>query len=347
MVPLFSTSTDSKGIPTHTRESQRKLSFKTERNSVHGSTSAIHHGAISLSPATSCKRHHPEGENKVCELLGISCSVKVRPGRYFKTFRQRGRELSEGEGNPDGWGIALYPDGKAVQVIKEPIPAAASKLSEFLSTYEHLCSKIFIAHVRKASRGVVSYSNSHPFSREVGGKEYSFAHNGTISGIRRFSLGRHKPVGNTDSEHLFCYILNFIEQRGICGWTEDDLLEFWKFLISINCRPTKDQKKPNKLNILLTDGETLIAYTDFYGNGSLYKLMLRVHGEVLSCGRKLSACPQLKDNDEESIGIFATRPVSGDKLWVSMEPGELCALRNGVAVFSPGKAARGRRLELM
>jgi predicted glutamine amidotransferase len=282
----------------------------------------------------------------VCELLGISSSTKVRPARYFKTFRRRGQELQEGMGNPDGWGIALYPDGKSVQLIKEPLPAASSKLSEFLATYEHLCSKIFVAHVRKASRGVVTYSNSHPFSREVSGREYAFAHNGTIRGFRRFPLGRHKPVGKTDSEHLFCYILGFIEQRSICGWTEEDLFEFWKFLISINRRPTKDQTKPNKLNLLLSDGETLIAYTDFYGIGTLYRLLLRVHGEVLSGGSNLSACSQLKANNEESICIVATRPVSCDKLWVSIEPGELCAFRNGVFLLSTGKAAGAYRLEL-
>ena len=245
-------------------------------------------------------------------------------------------------GNPDGWGIALYPDGRAVQVIKEAIPAASSKLSEFLSTYEHMCSKIFLAHVRKASRGVVTYSNTHPFCREIHGRDYAFAHNGTIRNIRRFSLGRHKPVGKTDSERLFCHILNFIEQRGICDWTEENLFEFWKFLIGINRRPTKD--KPNKLNLLLSDGETLIAYTDFYGIGTLYQLMLRVHGEVLSCGRKLSACSQIMENNEESICIVATRPVSCDKLWVSMEPGELCAFRNGVQVFSSGKSRKGLQI---
>ncbi len=273
----------------------------------------------------------------MCELLGISSSTKVRPGRYFKVFRRRGQELEDGQGNPDGWGIALYPDGRAVQVIKEHISAASSRLSEFLSVYEHLCSKVFIAHVRKASRGVVTYSNTHPFSREVMGREYAFAHNGTIRNIRRFPLGRHKPVGNTDSERLFCFILDFIEGKGICGWTEEYLIAFWKFLMAINCRPTKDQ--PNKLNLLLSDGETLIAYTDFYGIGGLYQLMLRVHGEVPSGGRKLSACSQIKKNDEETICIVATRPVSHDKLWVSIGPGELCAFRNGIQVFSTGKAA--------
>jgi glutamine amidotransferase len=277
--------------------------------------------------------------------LGISSSSKVCPSPYFGTFRQRGQELEDGTGNPDGWGIAFYPDGKAALVVKESVPAASSKLSGFLCTYEHLCSKIFLAHIRKASRGVVSYSNSHPFSREVMGREFSFAHNGTIRSIRRLSLGRHKPVGATDSEHLFCHILNFIEQRGISGWTEKDLLEFWKFLIGINRRPTKDQTEPNKLNMLLTDGETLVAYTDFFGNGTLRRLMLRVNGEVHSDEIDTSECPELKDGTAKSIGIVATNPVSHDKPWVSMESGELCAMRNGVVVFSTGKAVHALRSE--
>jgi glutamine amidotransferase len=249
--------------------------------------------------------------------LGISSSTKTRPARYFKTLRLRGQELPDGQGNPNGWGIALYPDGRAVQVIKEDIPAASSKLSEFLSTYEHLCSKIFVAHIRKASRGVVTCSNTHPFSREVGGRDYVFAHNGTIRNIEKFPLGRHKPVGSTDSEHLFCHILNFIEQRGIAGWPEAALLEFWKCLVSINCSPTKG--KPNKLNMLLSNGVTLIAYRDYYGIGTLSRLIL-------------------PNSDQKSISVVATNPVSNDN-WESMEPGELCAIRHGVQVFSSGKAA--------
>jgi glutamine amidotransferase len=290
-----------------------------------------------LSLGTSWKRLHPEGENKVCELLGICGSTKVQPGRYFRTFRQRGQGLPDGQGNPDGWGIALYPDGKAAQLIKESIPAASSKLAEFFSTYEHLCSKIFIAHVRKASPGLaVTFSNTHPFCRAVAGRDYVFAHNGTIHSTRRFSLGRYKPVGSTDSEYLFCHILNFIEKRNIGGWTEENLLEFWKFLISINRWSTKDETIPNKLNLLLSDGETLISYTDFYGIGTLYRLMLPVHSEVLVGGRKLSPSESNKDTEEESIYVVATRPVSGEKLWVSMESGQLCAIRNGVQVFSSG-----------
>ena len=278
----------------------------------------------------------------MCELLGISSSTKVRPGHYFRVFRQRGQEFEDGQGNPDGWGIACYPDGgKAVQVVKESIPAASSKLAKFVSTYEYLCSTIFVAHVRKASQGIVAYHNTHPFSREAGGREYVFAHNGTIRTVQKFSLGRHKPVGSTDSEYLFCHILNFIDQRDIGGWTEDYLIEFWKFLVAINCWPTEDQEKPNKINLLITDGVTLLAYTDYFGNGTLHQLHLRLTSEAIASGRKISGCPQTKHNDEESICVVATRPISGDKLWVSVGPGELRAFRNGAQVFSSGALRSG------
>jgi predicted glutamine amidotransferase len=275
----------------------------------------------------------------MCELLGISCSEKARPTPYFEAFRKRGKKFRQGAGNPDGWGIACYPDGKALQLIKESIPASKSKLAWFLATYEHLSSKVFIAHVRKASRGEVTYSNSHPFSRELRGIEYSYAHNGTIRSFRGLRPGRFKPIGDTDSERLFCLILKFIRERRTIDWNEDDFIEFWKFLVGINRMILKGQERPNKINLLLSDGETLIAYSDLYGRGVLHRLLLREYGESLADGNGSSEHHQINDGTAKSIGVVATKPVSGSKLWVSMEPGELCAMRNGVLVFSTGKAA--------
>ncbi len=61
----------------------------------------------------------------MCELLGMSFNKFVKPIISFTGFKQRG------EHNPDGWGIAFYPD-KSAQVFKEPITATSSPLAEFL-----------------------------------------------------------------------------------------------------------------------------------------------------------------------------------------------------------------------
>ncbi len=41
-----------------------------------------------------------------------------------------------------------------------------------------------------------------------------FAHNGDLDGIEqneRFSLSRFLPIGETDSEHAFCYLMGLMQ----------------------------------------------------------------------------------------------------------------------------------------
>jgi len=109
----------------------------------------------------------------MCELLGMSFNLSVRPSISFRGFRYRG------ENNPHGWGLAFYPD-ESVQIVKEPIKAKKSSLSKFLQDYQEVRSKVFVAHVRYTSVGSKSHKNTHPFYRELSGKEYVFAHNGTL-----------------------------------------------------------------------------------------------------------------------------------------------------------------------
>ena len=98
----------------------------------------------------------------MCELLGISFNLPVNPKISFKGFQQRG------ECNPDGWGIAFYPDESA-QIFKEPVEAAESSLANFIQEYSGIKSNIFIAHVRKTRN--LAYSLS-----EKGFKPPVFSH---------------------------------------------------------------------------------------------------------------------------------------------------------------------------
>lgn len=122
----------------------------------------------------------------------------------FRTFRHRG------EHNADGWVFACYSD-KAAQIIKEPENSANSYMSEFINKSYKIKSKIYISHVRLASAGSKSFSNTHPFSRELFGKEYIFAHNGTLHNFD-LSYTHYKPIGQTDSEQAFCYIIEKIKE---------------------------------------------------------------------------------------------------------------------------------------
>lgn len=255
----------------------------------------------------------------MCELMGISFNEPVRPNISVKGFYKKG------ERNPDGWGIAYYPDESA-QIVKEPLEAGESFLSDFIRNYQEIYSKIFIVHVRKSSIGNVSHKNTHPFSRELNGKEYVFAHNGSLKNFKNLQTGRFRPIGETDSEHVFCHILNEIEERQITIWSPEDFLGLNQKLNEINGN--------GKFNCIFSDSENLFCYHD----ENDFKDYCLVRREAPYDKIKL-----LDDDFEVDIFeekkptqagyIIATNPLT-DESWESFLPGELKVFRNGEIVYS-------------
>jgi glutamine amidotransferase len=51
-----------------------------------------------------------------------------------------------------------------------------------------------IAHIRQANRGIVALENTHPFTRELWGRNWTYAHNGQLEAISRW-----RPVNSSRS----------------------------------------------------------------------------------------------------------------------------------------------------
>ncbi len=64
-----------------------------------------------------------------------------------------------------------------------------------------------ISHIRKATQGRVALENCHPFVRELWGRYWVFAHNGDLKALAPRLHGSFRPVGTTDSERAFCWIM--------------------------------------------------------------------------------------------------------------------------------------------
>lgn len=258
----------------------------------------------------------------MCELLGMSFNEPVKPNLSVKGLRKKA------ERNPDGWGMACYPD-KSAQVIKEPIEAGDSFLSEFLRNYSEISSKIFIAHVRKSSVGSVSHKNTHPFSRELNGREYVFAHNGSLNNYEKLDTGRFKSIGETDSEHVFCNILNEIEIRQINSWSADDFLWLNQKLDDIN--------SDGKFNCIFSDGEHLFCYHD-KNDFNDFCLVQRISPyEIFQFQDNEFEVYLIQEEKKSQKGfIIATNPLT-DEEWKSFLPGELMVFKNGEIVYSKTK----------
>jgi len=271
----------------------------------------------------SCHTNNPE-DSQFCSRCGtrltepgpIAFSKTITIGPAFKVLRMA---------NPDGWGVAFYPDKSAV-VFKEPVNAVESGLAKFLETYPGLKSKILISHVRKASVGGRAQQNTHPFVRELNGREYVLAHNGTLKDFKqKLELGRFSPLGINDTEFLLCYLLGAIEKKAIENWDSQSFEWLQDELRKIN--------DAGSLNCIFSDGSSLFAYHDKNGYNSLYHLFReKPAGRVkfTDLGKEY----ELEGLHSKSASgfIIATKPMTDEK-WEKFRHGELLVFKDGIKLF--------------
>ncbi len=266
----------------------------------------------------------------MCELLGLSFNLETTPSLSFRGFRKRGKK------NPNGWGLAFYPDNSA-QIIKEPLTSSSSMLSKFLSDYDVVISKIIIGHVRRSSHGITTHRNTHPFDRELDGKHYVFAHNGTLHSYRELGTLEHfKPLGETNSEYSFCYLRNrFISDQRL---SQNNLDFDWLL------QKLKVINEKGTFNCIFSDGNYLFCYHDKAGHNGLYYLRREPpFGSV-----------RLKDDDwEVNLSetkqhnqhgyVIATQPLTNEH-WHNFEQGELIIFQNGRIIYSSRRSQPFNRL---
>ena len=141
----------------------------------------------------------------MCQLLGMNCNTPTDIGFSFTGFSKRGGLTDH---HTDGFGIGFF-EGRGLRLFLDDKPSAQSPVAELVRNY-HIKSENVIAHIRKASQGINSLENTHPFQREMWGGYWLFAHNGQLrpSFAPDFNGKAYRPVGSTDSEQAFCYLLN-------------------------------------------------------------------------------------------------------------------------------------------
>lgn len=111
-----------------------------------------------------------------------------------------------------------------------------------------------IAHIRKATQGEVMLENCHPFVRECWGRYWVFAHNGDLKEFAPGLDGSFLPVGTTDSERAFCYILQQMRRR--FGGALPALRELTSFLRGI----ASEIAAFGTFNMMLSNGEALFTH---------------------------------------------------------------------------------------
>lgn len=244
----------------------------------------------------------------MCELLGLSSNTSVDIRFSLSGLFQRGGHTGI---HADGWGLGLY-QGKSAHIYKDSRSSIESELAQHLLLGNYK-SKTIIAHIRKANRGKVCQENTHPFRRELWGKEWLFAHNGQLKGIKKKSLQHFCPVGTTDSEYAFCFMLDRLKER----FPEKPPTN--KALMRAIESLCHEINALGVFNIILSDSSRL--YT-FCGKRMCYLTRQYPFQTARLVDTPHAIDLSLHNHKEDRMILIASKPITLNENWITMEKGE-------------------------
>ena len=264
----------------------------------------------------------------VCELLAVSA-------RFPTTIHLSLDELASHGGlkgpHRDGWGVAYLQDGDAL-VLREPDAASESRL---LACAKHhaLRSSTVLAHIRRATQGHRMLRNTQPFTRELGGRIHAFAHNGMVPGVEqdpRFQTRRFRAIGDTDSEHAFCALLDRLAplwDHGVPSLTAR-VAEIRAFAASLGAL--------GPANFLYTDGDALFAHGHRRRDDTGEIRPPGLHVLCRTCSAAADGVPlagvSVAHDAEQQVALVASVPLS-DERWEALAEGEVVVIREGRVVL--------------
>jgi glutamine amidotransferase len=263
----------------------------------------------------------------MCELLALSANTPTDMRFSFHGLTRRGGATGD---HADGWGLASYdPDGQGVSLYREDAAAAFSPIAAQVAALD-LRAHCSIAHIRKATQGVVSLENCHPFHRRWQGQEWIFAHNGDLKGgqsdgsdsdlERDIPLtGNFQPEGDTDSERAFCWLLERLDAKSLDA---DDEAALFAALTEAS----HQLARLGTFNCLISNGRWLFAYA----TTQLHHLTRRSpFSRAKLADDDLSVDFAELAGPTDVVTIVSTAPLTTNEPWQAFEPHSALLLRHG------------------
>jgi len=261
--------------------------------------------------------------------------------------------LGPGRTLPDGWGLGYYPAGEpSAAILKEPAPPQASIRSQLALAWEQVESNVFMLHIRHATWGALSDANTQPFCRTWGRRDWMIGHAGSLD-HKPETQGPFEPVGSTDTEQMFCMLLNRFVDKGWRSLMEVNLDELHGWLTELN--------KIGEMTMCLTDGRDLLVHADHRGVPLYIGLLVPPYDKIAFGDDDLDVDLTKRGAKSRKGAIISTEPLSardGDAeksiVWRQLAPGTLMIIREGAIITerttdapvpTPRQQRRPRRAE--
>jgi predicted glutamine amidotransferase len=241
----------------------------------------------------------------MCQLLGMNANTPTDVMFSFTGLATRAHE------HKDGFGIAFFED-RGLRLFVDHHSARSSPVAELVKRYP-IKSDNVIAHIRKATQGRVALENSHPFMRELWGRYWVFAHNGDLKGFHPRLHGAFRPVGDTDSERAFSWLMQELAKAHAAVPTIDELTRTLAELLPLPAAH-------GAFNLLLSNGQALWAHAS-----TRLHWLQRHHpfSHARLADEDLSVDFAAHTTPADRVAIVATEPLTAGEAWHAMAPGEL------------------------
>ncbi|MCZ2438681.1 MAG: class II glutamine amidotransferase [Burkholderiales bacterium] len=253
----------------------------------------------------------------MCQLLGMNANTPTDVMFSFTGLAHRADE------HKDGFGIAFF-EGRGLRHYIDCQSARSSPVAELVKRYP-IRSEVVIAHIRKATQGSVALQNTHPFVRELWGRYWVCAHNGNLEGFAPRLHAAFRPVGDTDSERAFCWLMQELAKSHAGVPTVDELSRTLRELLP----PIAAH---GSFNLLLSNGQALWAFA----TTKLCSLQ-RQHpfGAATLADEDLSVDFAALTRPSDRVTIVATEPLTTGEDWQTFAPGELRVFERGCQRLLP------------
>ena len=250
----------------------------------------------------------------MCQLLGLNANTPTDMVFSFTGFATRADE------HKDGFGIAFF-EGAGARLFVDAQSARSSPVAEMVRRYP-IKSENIIAHIRKATQGRVALENTHPFMRELWGRYWVFAHNGDLKDFNPRLHGAFRPVGGTDSERAFCWLMQELAKAHASVPSIAELTATLRELAPLAARY-------GTFNVMLSNGQALWAFCSTALH-SLVRCAPFGHAQLRDDDIRVDFADSTTPADR--VAVVVTEPLTRDEDWQAFAPGELRVFVGGAAV---------------
>ncbi|MEP7058796.1 MAG: class II glutamine amidotransferase [Caldimonas sp.] len=250
----------------------------------------------------------------MCQLLGMNANTPTDVMFSFTGFATRAEE------HKDGFGIAFF-EGPGVRLLVDAQSARTSPVAEMVRRFP-IKSDNIVAHIRKATQGRVALENTHPFVRELWGRYWIFAHNGNLEGFAPRLHGAFRPVGQTDSERAFCWLMQELAKAHASVPPVRELTATLAELAPVAAAH-------GSFNFMLSNGEALWAHcsTRLHHVVRQHPFMrASLHDDDVTVDFAALASPS------DRVAVVVTEPLTRDETWLPFAPGEIRVFVDGAPI---------------